>query len=442
MAIYKQCGCVDKNACDHPWWGQFHGVRVSLEKWAGEIVRTPGKARRIFLRLQRWVLAGKPPRDPQRAPEPPLASLLEDYVQLHMIAKGRSYHGSEEYRIAAIRRQFGALRASEIGTLEVERWVFALRKQGCGAATVRRYVARLRAILNWAVIRGRLEAVRVIWKALDLPPESRGRTRRFLSEEEQRVKEASPSRLRDIIELALDTGLRQATLLGLTFEMVDFDEGRIRVPRALLKNKHSAEDLVIPMTTRVRAIVERRMVRADGRTLPLKAFILGRENGSSCGFPKKAWNEALRLAGVSRATRGWTLRFHDIRREFASRLLESGASIPEIRELLDHSNVLMTDRYMRSHVQQREGTMKRFEMHNESLAVKLREEAHNGRAQANNLLEGVVQRKETGEAGVLQSGGHRVSSGHRDLHGEGVGEEGEDSPRADGAHDSYQARLG
>lgn len=42
----------------------------------------------------------------------------------------------------------------------------------------------------------------------------------------------------------------------------------------------------------------------------------------------------------------FTLRFHDLRREFGSQLIEVGAGIHEVRDRLGHSNVTMTSVYL------------------------------------------------------------------------------------------------
>jgi len=42
------------------------------------------------------------------------------------------------------------------------------------------------------------------------------------------------------------------------------------------------------------------------------------------------------------------LRFHDLRREFACRLLESGAQQHDVRDFLGHANITTTSRYLAS----------------------------------------------------------------------------------------------
>jgi integrase len=42
------------------------------------------------------------------------------------------------------------------------------------------------------------------------------------------------------------------------------------------------------------------------------------------------------------------LHFHDLRREFACRLLESSADLHDVRDFLGHANITTTSRYLRS----------------------------------------------------------------------------------------------
>src|SRR5439155_8954641 len=48
------------------------------------------------------------------------------------------------------------------------------------------------------------------------------------------------------------------------------------------------------------------------------------------------------------AYRAIDLHFHDLRREFGSRVLESGSSLVEARDLLGHANITQTSTYLNS----------------------------------------------------------------------------------------------
>jgi site-specific recombinase XerD len=62
------------------------------------------------------------------------------------------------------------------------------------------------------------------------------------------------------------------------------------------------------------------------------------------------------------------LHFHDLRREFGSRLLESGADFHDVREFLGHANITTTSRYLASTPQRLEKALSRMEHPPESEA--------------------------------------------------------------------------
>ena len=57
---------------------------------------------------------------------------------------------------------------------------------------------------------------------------------------------------------------------------------------------------------------------------------------------KTTWRNGCEKAGVV------DLHFHDLRREFACRLLESRAELHDVRDFPDHTNLTTTSRYLRS----------------------------------------------------------------------------------------------
>jgi integrase len=103
----------------------------------------------------------------------------------------------------------------------------------------------------------------------------------------------------------------------------------------------------------------------DGKPFGPSAYVFGNEVGERIGSIKKAWQTAVlkahghapqwvkgknnQLASESlTAYRAINLHFHDLRREFGSRVLESGSSLIEARDLLGHANISQTSTYLQS----------------------------------------------------------------------------------------------
>ena len=88
------------------------------------------------------------------------------------------------------------------------------------------------------------------------------------------------------------------------------------------------------------AVLEMRRHTPDGVEHAADGYVFSKEVGERVGRVATAWRAACRRAEIA------DLHFHDLRREFASRLLESGASDHEVRDWLGHANITTTSRYL------------------------------------------------------------------------------------------------
>ena len=73
-----------------------------------------------------------------------------------------------------------------------------------------------------------------------------------------------------------------------------------------------------------------------------EAYVFGDEVGEKVTSVKTAWRGTCRRAGIE------DLQVRDLRREFGSRLRESGASDHDVRDFLGHANITTTSRYLAS----------------------------------------------------------------------------------------------
>ena len=83
--------------------------------------------------------------------------------------------------------------------------------------------------------------------------------------------------------------------------------------------------------------------------------MFGNPVGERIGSVKTAWRNTCRRAGIT------DLHFHDLRREFACRLLESSADLHDVRDFLGHANITTTSRYLRSAPVRLEDALQRME---------------------------------------------------------------------------------
>jgi integrase len=221
------------------------------------------------------------------------------------------------------------------------------RSKSGGEVGLNRFKARVRHLFNWAIAQGYrddtpfkrqgVNVVRLNGKAESV------RARRLHAGEEERLLEASAPHLRALIVAALSTGCRLGELLSLQWADVRHDQkGRFRwIVLQGIKTKTS-ETRAVPVGRRLGAVLE--MLRHDpaGELLGPEGYVFGNEVGEGIGSVKTAWRAACERAGSA------GLRFHDLRREFACRLLESRAELHDVRDFLSHANITTTSRYLRS----------------------------------------------------------------------------------------------
>ena len=161
---------------------------------------------------------------------------------------------------------------------------------------------------------------------IELPKSSKPRTRRLLEDEFPiLIKNAATQRnkyIADIIEFAVETGMRRSEILSLKWDNVDLEKGI-----ASLYNTKNGEDRHIPITKR--AV---RLLRGKTRT-------------SDYLFPITANNLRLAWVRVKNKSNIRDLRFHDLRHEAISRFFEMGLSIPEVALISGHKDIRQLFRY-------------------------------------------------------------------------------------------------
>ncbi len=216
-----------------------------------------------------------------------------------------------------------------------------------GEVGINRLLGVLRHVFTWAIAEGYTDStpfkrhgVTVVKLAMEMETE---RTRRLEPGEEDALLAHAGPRLRGLIVAALSTGCRLGELLTLTWGQVRRDaKGQARqlvLPAAKTKTNRNR---VIPVGARLRAELEMRRHDPDGEDYPATAAVFGEVTGEPIASIAKAWDVACRRAGVA------GLHFHDLRREFGCRLIESGAGLHDAREFLGHANISTTSRYLRA----------------------------------------------------------------------------------------------
>lgn len=207
-------------------------------------------------------------------------------------------------------------------------------------ATVRLELALLGHIFTTAIKEWRIGLVQNPVHNIRKPSAGEGRDRRLSGDEETRVLAAvdaySNPMLGWIVRVALETGMRSSEITGLYVRQIDTKRRIVR----LTDTKNDAARTV-PMTRAAQALFEQALanpLRPKGCGLVFFGEP-GRDGQRRPYNFSKAWNDIKRRIGVA------DLRFHDLRHEAVSRLVEAGLSDQEVASISGHKSMQMLKRY-------------------------------------------------------------------------------------------------
>lgn len=289
-----------------------------------------------------------PPSDDQ------LVRGFTDHLQLE---RRLSEHTVAAYRrdliqLATFLRRSGA----ELQTADrvlLRRFLAWQHTLGYARASVARHVASIRAFYRWALADGRVDAdpsalLATPKVANRLPTVLRPREAAALAEVPSLSEEGGDAEagahvhalaLRDraVLELLYGSGLRVGELTGLTLDRVDLGRGRV-----LVLGK-GAKEREVPMSDfTVDAL---RAWIAEGRpvlAVPGSRALFFNRKGTALGA-----RDARRVVETyaERLLPGRRVSPHTLRHSYATHLLEGGADIRAVQELLGHASVATTQRY-------------------------------------------------------------------------------------------------
>jgi site-specific recombinase XerD len=272
---------------------------------------------------------------------------IEDFDR-DLCARGSAERTRRAYRIdlgqfAEWARERGLV-PTDVRYREVRRYGAGLSAAGSAPATVARKLAAIRGLFDLLI-----RTDRIAQNPADLvsSPKKAEKLPRVLSQEQmrsllERIPARTPLELRDraMLELAYSCGLRCEEIVNLDHGALDYETEQLRV-----LGKGSKERLLPvgePARDALRRYVERgrRALIAD----PSESALFLSKNGrrlSSSDVTRRLglWaREAAIAGGVSP---------HALRHSFATHLLEGGADLRTIQELLGHSSISTTQVYTR-----------------------------------------------------------------------------------------------
>jgi integrase/recombinase XerD len=247
---------------------------------------------------------------------------------------------------------------ASVKTEELERYLAELRAKGLSAATIARRVASLRSFFRHLVLIGAADTNPAA--ELELPRRTRRLPRALsLSEAERLIEAASgttPRALRDhaLVELLYGAGLRVSEAVGLDKTGVDLDQ---RLVRTVGKG---GKERVVPVGRKAVEALQRYLARGrphlDRRHRP-ELFL----NAKGGPLTRAGAFLILRKLAEKAGLEPERVHPHLLRHSFATHLLEGGADLRSVQEMLGHADLATTELY--THVTDRRRREMYFQAH-------------------------------------------------------------------------------
>ncbi len=243
---------------------------------------------------------------------------------------------------------FGKIPLDAITSGQVEKFKLS-RASEISPAGTNRDLAALRFMLNFAIRQEYLQRNPV--STVKLLPEGPGCMRVVSHEEQQKYLAAANPLLRDVAVLILETGMRPEEVYTIRSENVHLEKRFLFVPNG--KTRFARRN--VPLTEDALAVLKQRMVRAKGPYLfPHRSD------------PDRPLTSVHRghLIALARAKIKATFRVYDLRHTFGSRSAMAGVDLPTLKELMGHSTIAMTMRYVHPTPEHKREAVRKLEQFN------------------------------------------------------------------------------
>lgn len=238
--------------------------------------------------------------------------------------------------------QFGVTELKEISTAFVRSWLASLKDKGLSSKSLNRKISSLKSFFKYHMKTGAIEST-----PMDkvISPKIAKRLPVFVKEEDTRtLLETLNSSAEDwkslnakmLITIFYATGMRLSELINLGDNQIDFSRKQIKV---LGKGN---KERVIPVSREVIAAIRDYQQLKNKEFDDTSNFLLVTEKGKKI-YPRYAWKLVNQVLGEASTLDKKSP--HVLRHTFATHLMNNGADLNAVKELLGHSSLASTQVY-------------------------------------------------------------------------------------------------
>jgi len=277
-----------------------------------------------------------------------MEQLMDRYLQYLRVQRNLSENTLKAYQrdlaaFSAFVGQYWQKRLTEVDRHLIRDYLAALHRKGCKTASIAQHLAALRSFYGFLKRFGHIEAdptqaVRIPKQGKHLPQVlSVDETDLLLSS----IDVTTPLGMRDraIFELLYATGIRLSELVGLDVDRVDLEMGYVRVygkgrkERIVPIGEYAAEALRVYL-----AHARPQLCKPDQTAL----FV----NHQGCRLSQRGVQYLLDKH-IHQCAIAKQISPHSLRHSFATHLLDAGADLRVVQELLGHVSLSTTQIYTR-----------------------------------------------------------------------------------------------
>lgn len=296
------------------------------------------KGAKAFEALIRQKLArGQPLEDPKPERKYTFKEFAPQWLEVDVKNNNKpsEYYNRKNILANTLIPYFGNKHIDNITTYDIEQYKSTLlNERDLSSKSVNNYLSILRKCLKSALESDIIKILPRI-KPLKVSPQ----TFDFLSESEtELLLNRSNGKWHDMIFLAVKTGLRFGELIALKWQDIDFNSQTLTVRRNIVHGIEGSpknnKTRTVPLT---QSVIE--MLSQMDRDNP---YVFHNDKGGPLHYTycRKKLHRFCNLAGLR------IINWHILRHTFASHLATKGVSVFAIKELLGHSDIKMTMRYV------------------------------------------------------------------------------------------------
>ncbi len=254
--------------------------------------------------------------------------LVDDFLTDYRI-NGRRSVDKAERSANKLRAEFGGLKATQLTTASVKRYIEKRMEESAAHATINRELAALKRMYKLGLMCTPPKVSQVPY--IPMLREDNVRTGFFEHQQFQKLMKHLPDYLKTVTFFAYCSGWRKEEILSLTWDQVDLNQRCVRLMSGRTKNR-------------------------EGRTLYMESDLwqmikdLNRKRAFGCPYVfhvegkrikdfRKAWDSACTKAGIT------GMLFHDLRRTAVRNMVRAGIPERVAMSISGHKTRSVFDRY-------------------------------------------------------------------------------------------------